>query len=66
MSAIRETGIGDMAHPDRDRRDDSLVDGAEPATVKMRHLMSSARAYADRPGVTPDMIAAYERFAAGL
>lgn len=36
------------------------------ATVTMRHLMAAARAAASRPGVTREMIKAYDRFAAGL
>lgn len=65
MSAIREACLGDSAEMTR-RSDKGSVSDLNHVTVKMRHLMASTRDSAARPGVTADMIAGYERFAAGL
>lgn len=56
MSAIREACLGR----------ESDVSDLKHITMKMKHLMAAAGDSAARPGVTADMIAGYERFAAGL
>lgn len=45
---------------------DGAVQHHQQAIVKMWHLLEASKAAAARPGVTAEMVAGYERFAAGV